>query len=127
MTGDEVGHQVLLRLPSPTRGALELLGEPLEVNVGGLLHFLQYPRIDMLRRHLEVPSHVVSGQLVHVCRGAARQIHADATRHQHLADPWYTARLAHQLEEGAMVGAEQHTDLWVHAGEAAADRLQLRL
>ena len=65
VTGDEVGHQVLL-LAGPGAGPAELLGKGLELAVARLLHEAQHAVGLVLGRHLEMAAHVMRHQLLHV-------------------------------------------------------------
>ena len=74
----------------------------------------------MLGRDFQQPADVMLGQLAHVRRIAPRQIHANARGHQHLAHARLLARPLHQLDERAVIGAQQLANRRVHAAQPAA-------
>ncbi len=79
----------------------------------------------MLGRDLQMAADVVGRQLVHVFRRKLGQVHADAAGDQHLADARLRAGAAHQLDERAVVGAQQLADRRMHARQPFALRLDL--
>src|SRR6266446_215274 len=82
---------------------------------------------EMLRRDLEVSADMVRHQLTDVLVAVLlvreRHVVADAARHERALHAGQLTRLAHQLDERPVVGAELLADRRVHAGSAAAARV----
>ena len=65
MRGDEIRDEELF-FAGIGAGLFELLGEILEVVVGGLAHLVKHIGIDVLGGDFEVPSDVMLGQLADI-------------------------------------------------------------
>lgn len=65
MRGDEIRDEELF-FAGIGAGLFELLGEILEVVVGGLAHLVKHIGIDVLGSDFEVPPNVMLGQLANI-------------------------------------------------------------
>ena len=124
--GDEVRDQVLL-LAGLAAEALEQL---LELVVGAharLHHLRQRAFFGVFRRDLQVAADVVLHQLLDVLRRFHRQVVAQAGLDVDLLDARQRARLAIQLDQRAVVGAQVLAHVRIDTGQLATGTLDLRV
>ena len=114
-------------LPARLLYLVEVLGELLEVVIGGLAHFVEHIGIDMLGRNFQKSAHMVLDKLLHVFRRTTCEIHADAARDEHLLNAFNLSGVFHELHERRVVGAKQFADRGMHARLAPTDRFDFGL
>ena len=120
MAGDVVRDEVLL-FAGGFRLLVERAGEFFEVVVARFFHLVQHAGVGVFGGDFQMAADVVLGQFAHVDRIAAGQVHADAGGDQHFAHAGELARFFHQVDQRAVVGAQQFADGGMDATEAAAD------
>jgi hypothetical protein len=126
VSGDEVRNQVLL-LARLLREALEHLLEAIVGADARLHHLVEGTVLGVFRGNLEEPTHVVGDQLLHILGRTHGQVVAQPRADEHLLDAGDRPRLAVELDQGAVVGAEVLADAREDAGQAPARGLDLRV